>query len=239
MKIDFWSDIVCPYCGLMDNRLQQALERFDHAEDVQVRHRSFQIHPDLPREGVTQRRLFAMAGVPAAAGERMLSAIEETAHAEGLNPYHALDRTLGPTDHAHELLAHATAVGRGSEIWTAMFRAHFGQARKLWTVEEVLGFAAEVGLDPAAAAGALHDRRYRKQVTADQREAQRLGARGAPFIVVDDRYAVPGAVDTDQLVAVMDRAWHDGHPDPRPLQVISEAGGTCTPDRPRSTASSG
>jgi predicted DsbA family dithiol-disulfide isomerase len=61
-----------------------------------------------------------------------------------------------------------------------MFRAHFGQARKLWTTAEVLGFAAEIGLDQQEAAAALHDHRYRDQVNADQREAQRLGAHGTP-----------------------------------------------------------
>ena len=230
MKIEFWSDIVCPYCGLMDHRLHLALERFDHAEDVQVAHRSFQLHPDLPREGVTQRELFTIAGMPAATGEKILTGIEESARADGLDPYHALDRTLGPTDHAHELLAHATALGRGPQTWSAMFRVHFGQARKLWTVDEVLDFAEEAGLDRAAAAEALHDRRYRAQVEADQREATRLGARGAPFLVLDGRYAIPGAVDTDQLLAAMAQAWQAGHPAPEPLVVVGDADGVCGPD---------
>ena len=56
MKIEFWSDIVCPYCGLMDHRLHLALERFPHGDQVQVVHRSFQLHPDLPRAGVTPAR---------------------------------------------------------------------------------------------------------------------------------------------------------------------------------------
>jgi hypothetical protein len=111
-----------------------------------------------------------------------------------------------------------------------MFRVHFGQACKLWTVDEVLDFAEEVGLDRADAAEALHDRRYRAQVDADQREAQRLGARGAPFLVIDGRYAIPGAVDTDQLLASMTRAWQDSHPDPEPLLVLAEADGVCGPD---------
>jgi predicted DsbA family dithiol-disulfide isomerase len=111
MRIEFWSDIVCPYCGLMDHRLRQVLARFEHASDVQVVHRSFQVHPDLPREGVTQRELFHRAGMSEAAGERILRPIEEAAEAEGLTPYHALERRLGPTDLAHELLAHATGAG--------------------------------------------------------------------------------------------------------------------------------
>jgi predicted DsbA family dithiol-disulfide isomerase len=230
MKIEFWSDIICPYCGLMDNRLHLALDRFEHAADVQVIHRAFQLHPDFPREGVAQRQLFRMAGISAAAGERMLGAIEAAAHAEGLVPYNALDRTLGPTDYAHELLAYAADQGRGSEVRTAMFRAHFGQARKLWTVDEVLHFAEEIGLDRGEAAEALRERRYRAQVDADQRAAERLGARGAPFLVIDDRYAIPGAIGTDQLLAAMTQAWQESHRGPQLLAVTGEADGVCGPD---------
>jgi predicted DsbA family dithiol-disulfide isomerase len=173
MNIEFWSDIVCPWCGLMDHRLRRAVERFEHGTNVRITHRSFQLHPDLPREGVTQRQLFGMFGVERAAGEQLVGSIEKLAAAEGLSPYHALDRTLGPTDFAHELLAYATDQGRGNEIWSAMFRVHFGQARKLWTSEQVIDFAEEVHLDRDDAAEALQSRRYRIQVTADQRAAQR------------------------------------------------------------------
>lgn len=215
MKLEFWSDIVCPYCGLMDNRLNLALERLPYGDQVQVIHRSFQVHPDLPREGVSQRELIKTAGAPASTVDRVLRPIERAAEAEGLSPYRAVDRTLGPTDLAHELLAYATDQGRGNEIWTAMFRAHFGQARKFWTAEEVLDFAADEGLDRVGAAHALHSRRYRARVAADQREAHRLGARGAPFLVFDGRFAVPGAIGIDDLLAVIAKAWDESGRSPR------------------------
>ncbi|GAA5190450.1 DsbA family oxidoreductase [Rugosimonospora acidiphila] len=230
MKVEFWSDIVCPYCGLMDHRLHLALDRLPYGEQVRVIHRSFQLHPDLPREGVSQRKLLELVGAPTTMVDRVLRPIERVAEAEGLTPYHAVDRTLGPTDLAHELLAYATDQGRGDEIWTAMFRAHFGQARKLWTAEEVLDFAAEVGLDRAGAAEALRSRRYQARVTADQREAQRLGAHGAPFLVFDGRFAVPGAIGLDDLITVLDKVWAESHPTPQPLPVVGGAEGVCTPD---------
>ncbi|MFI6270618.1 DsbA family protein [Micromonospora zamorensis] len=183
-------------------RLHQVLDRFPYGDQVRVVHRSFQLHPDLPREGVSQRELIRMVGAPATTVDRVLRPIERAAEAEGLTPYNAVDRTLGPTDLAHELLAYATEQGRGTEIWTAMFRAHFGQARKLWTAEEVLDFAAEAGLDRADAAEALRSRRYRAKVATDQREAERLGARGAPFLVFGGRFAVPGAIGLDDLRSV-------------------------------------
>jgi predicted DsbA family dithiol-disulfide isomerase len=225
MKIEFWSDVVCPYCGLMDNRLHLALERFEHAAEVEIVHRSIQLHPDLPRAGVTQRELLRMHNVPASAERNIFGPIEAAAHAEGLSSYHALDRTLGPTDYAHELLAYATEQGRGNEVWTAIFHAHFGEARKFWTIEEVLAFADELGLDGASEA--LHSRRYREHVAADQREAERLGAHGAPFIVIDGMYAIPGAVGLEQLLAAMNQAWTDTHP---VLQVVGGTEGACGPD---------
>jgi predicted DsbA family dithiol-disulfide isomerase len=230
MKIEFWSDIVCPYCGLMDHRLRRGLDRFEHAADVEVIHRSFQLHPDLPREGISQRELFKVAGVPVSTGEGILRPIEAAAKAEGLVPYHALERTLGPTDLAHELLAYATDQGRGNEIWTAMFRAHFGQARKLWTAAEVLDFAVEVGLDRAGATEALDSRRFRDRVLADQRAAERLGARGTPFTVLDGRYAIPGAVGTDDFLAALTKAWQESQPTPQPLPTLGEPVGLCGPD---------
>ncbi|GIF62367.1 disulfide isomerase [Asanoa ishikariensis] len=224
MKIEFWSDIVCPYCGLMDHRIHQALGRLPYGDRVQVIHRSFQLHPDLPREGVTQRELIKMAGAPPTTVDQVLRPIERQAKEEGLTPYRAVDRTLGPTDLAHELLAYATDQGRGNEVWTAMFRAHFGQARKLWTEDEVLDFAADVGLEGAAEA--LRSRRYRGRVDADQRQALRLGARGAPFLVFDGRFAVPGAIGAGDLRAIIDRAWNESNP----LPVVGGADGVCTPD---------
>ncbi|MFB7290630.1 DsbA family oxidoreductase [Actinacidiphila glaucinigra] len=231
MQIDFWSDIVCPYCALTDNRLRLALERFEHADEVRIVHRSFQLHPDLPRAGITQRRLLDSHGISEARGEQIFTPIERAARAEGLEPFHALERTLGPTDHAHELLALAADQGRGGEVWTAMFRAHFGQGRELWTIEQVLDFAVEAGLDGEEAAEALRDRRYLARVTADQREAERLGARGMPFITLDGAYAVPGAVGTEELLAAITRAWEAAHPKPRPLPVLGgTAAAACGPD---------
>ncbi|MDV7089137.1 DsbA family oxidoreductase [Rhodococcus opacus] len=229
MKIEFWSDIVCPYCGLMNHRLHQALESFEHAADVHLVHRSFQIHPDLPREGVTQWELLKRAGVTSIA-DQVLRPIERQAAAEGLTPYRVMDRTLGPTDLAHELLAHATDRGRGNEAWTAMYRTHFGQARKLWTTREVLDFAAQLGLDREEAAKVLDDRRYRARVSADQREAQRRGARGVPFLVIDGSRTINGAIGTDHLLAAMTETWDAGHSVPQPLPAVAHGDGVCGSD---------
>lgn len=212
MKIEFWSDIVCPWCGLTEHRLERALARFENRAEVELVHRSFQTHPDLPREGVTQKQLLAMHHIDPANTDRILGPIERFAETEGLQPYRAIERTLGPTDYAHELLAYATEKGLHAHAWKNMFRAHFGEARKLWTIDEVVAFASEIGLDPMETRAVLEGRKYKPIVDQDQLEAQRLGATGTPYILIDRKYVLAGARDTETLLAALQQVWRETHP---------------------------
>ncbi|HEY5803590.1 MAG TPA: DsbA family oxidoreductase [Lysobacter sp.] len=210
MKIEFWCDIVCPFCGLAEYRLENALAAFEHRAEVQVIHRSFQLHPELDRNGVSQRDLLVMrVKDPDEIESKVLRPLEVAAAREGLTPYRVVDRTLGPTDHVHELLAYASDQGLHSEAWKRAFRTHFGEARKLWTIDEVATFAVELGLDEVEARAALLSRRYREQVENDQREARLLGATGTPFLVIDRRFVIRGAQTTEELLSILLGAWQD------------------------------
>jgi predicted DsbA family dithiol-disulfide isomerase len=226
VKIEFWSDIICPWCGLTDHRIGLAIERFEHGDEVELIHRSFQLHPEMPRDGMTQLGLSAQHGMDAAIAARILRPIEQMAESDGLVPYHALDRSMGPTDFAHELLAYASTQGKHEEAWSGMFREHFGAGRKLWTIDQVVDFAGEIGLDRGEARDALESRRFRRQVEGEQQDAQRLGATGTPFIVIDGKYGLSGARDTESLLAAMRQVWAETHPAPT-LTAIGRDGETC------------
>ncbi|MEX3106472.1 MULTISPECIES: DsbA family protein [unclassified Streptomyces] len=214
MKIDIWAEVTCPWCGLGSHRLDRAVERFEHADEVEVVHHSFPLGGSFPvgetfsvREALLSRH--GMDGTRAEASTRRIEAL---AAAEGLTPYRVLDNLVGNTDLAHEFLAHASAEGRNREAWDAVFRAYFGQARPVFSLDDLLGLAREIGLDPEGTRRALTTHRYRRQVSEDAARAQRLGATGAPFIVVDGRYGVPGAQDSDGLLDVLRTAWDASHP---------------------------
>ena len=205
MRIEMWSDIICPVCGVTQLRVRNAVRQFEHGDEVEFVHRSFQVHPGLAPEGITQTQLSLNAGMTIAQMESVLRPLEIGADAEGFDGYHAIDRTLGPTDLTHELLAYATDQGKHHEAWTAMFNAHFSTNRQLWTVEQLVEFAQEIGLDPDEARSVLVARRYRAQVEEEQLRAQRLGAHGTPFIVIDGKYGIGGGVDTATLVNAMEQ----------------------------------
>lgn len=233
MKVEIWSDIVCPWCGLGHHRLKAAVQRFAYGEEVEVHHRSFQLHPDLP-EGATQSVLEMLAvkiGVDESEIDASIASVEAIAEAEGLRPYLVRNNRVGNTALAHELLAYATAQGRHAEAWALLFKAYFGQARSIFDLGSLLDLAFEVGLDRDDARAALVSRRYRGSVDADIRRAQLLGATSVPFTIIDGRYGVPGGQGTDQLLQAIQGVWDKCHRS-RHRDPLRSTGGAsvCGPD---------
>jgi predicted DsbA family dithiol-disulfide isomerase len=184
VRIEVWSDIICPWCGLGLHRLRLAMKRVTGvaAGEAQLVYRSFQLDERAPagRTETVRRMLARKFGASDAQIERMTRQIETMAEAEGLMPYHVLDNRVGNTSLAHELAAWATEQGQGVAMWELLFRMYFGDAQSIFEVEALAPLAERVGLDPAAAREALTSRRFAEQVSADGREAQRLGASGVP-----------------------------------------------------------
>jgi predicted DsbA family dithiol-disulfide isomerase len=225
MKVDVWSDVICPWCGLANYRLHEALRRFEHAGDVELVHHSYEMAPDLPGgKGISQRELLAQVGKTGQAAENYIRPIEQLAKRDGLVPYVVMDRMMGNTALAHELLAYATGQGRGPEAWEYAYRVHFGESRPLFDVESLLALAAETGLDADGARETLASRRFRGRVAQDKADAHRLGAQGVPFTVVDGRYGMSGAQEQ-----------HQAHRDHRLVEPARVRRG-CQGDRPAHAA---
>ncbi len=210
MQVEVWADIICPWCGLGTHRLEAALERFPHRDEVQVTRRSFQLDPGAP-PGSSEpvRDMLRKKGLDDRQIDAMTRRVEGLAGSEGLRPYHVLDNQVGSTGLAHELLAYAADQGRQAEAWYRLFTAYFGEARPIFSVEDLVGLAGEIGLDPEDAREALLSHRYAARVADEGREAARLGATGVPFFVIDRRYGVAGAQPADTLLAALERAWDE------------------------------
>lgn len=228
MEIEIWSDLICPFCGLGNQRLDNALRRFAHADSVTVVHRSFELDPAAPVGEVRTVRemLHERYGMSDAQIEMQHSRIRADAAAEGLEPYELTDNNVGSTALAHELLAYASDESVGTEAWHRLYRAYFGEVRSIFTVDALVELAAEIGLDADSTRTVLTDRRYRDRVHADQREAEELGATGVPFIVIDRRYGIAGAQPVDTMLATIERAWDESEP---ALVTVGD-GAVCGPD---------
>ncbi|MFD7405252.1 DsbA family protein [Streptomyces sp. NPDC059866] len=231
MKVEIWSDLTCPWCGLANHRLDQAVERFPHGGDIELIHRSFPLDPDLPSSPAVPARqmLKQKYGMDDAQAEAATRRVEVLAEREGLRPYIVLDNKKANTHLAHEFMAHATTQGKHAEARHLGFRAYFGEARSLFDVDALLELSDELGLDRDETRQTLVERRYRQQVQDEARRAATLGARGAPFLLIDGRHAISGAQDTGTLLDVFQQVWDATHP--QLVQTLAEdAEAICGPD---------
>ena len=210
MQVEVWADVICPWCGLGAHRLDAALERFPHRDEVQVTRRSFQLDPGAaPGPGEPVRDMLRAKGLDDGQIDAMTRRVESLAESEGLRPYHVLDNRVGSTGLAHELLAYAADQGQQAAAWQRLFTAYFGEARPIFSVGDLMTLAGEIGLDTDGAREALLSHRYAARVAQEGREAAELGATGVPFFVIDRRYGVAGAQPAETLLAALQRAWDE------------------------------
>jgi predicted DsbA family dithiol-disulfide isomerase len=220
VQIEVWSDVVCPWCYIGKRRLETALARFPHRDEVEVVWRSFQLDPSIP-EGDVHPTLPALArkyGRPEAEMRASMQQLDELAAAEGLD-YDLADGVSGNTSLAHELIHLAAERGLGGEMEERLLHAHFEERRPVFDVDSLVPLAVEVGLDEAEVRQVLTDRRYRRAVAQDAATAQALGATGVPFFEDHRKYAAAVAQPAELLLQVLERAWGDAHP----LQTVPAA----------------
>ncbi|HEV2728143.1 MAG TPA: DsbA family oxidoreductase, partial [Solirubrobacterales bacterium] len=150
MRIEVWSDVVCPWCYIGKRRLEAALERFPHRDEIEVVWRSFQLDPSIP-EGETHETLPALAAKYGRSVEEMRQVqrqVEEIAAAEGLE-YHLAEGLSGNTLLAHELIHLAAEHGLQGAVEERLLHAHFEEGRSVFDVDSLAALAVEVGLDEA------------------------------------------------------------------------------------------
>jgi predicted DsbA family dithiol-disulfide isomerase len=212
MRIDIWSDLVCPWCYIGKRRLENALADFEHRDDVQIVHRSFQLNPAAPAAQTSPRRdsLMAKYGWSEAQADAMNARLEQTAAAEGLR-YDLAGGVTGNTFDAHRVLHLAHDRGVQDEVIERLYRAYFTEKRSLFDAESLAALAGEAGLDPDEVRRVLASDDYAAAVARDIAEARALGASGVPFFVIDQRYGVSGAQSADVFGQALARAWADSH----------------------------
>jgi predicted DsbA family dithiol-disulfide isomerase len=230
MQVEIFSDVVCPWCAVGKRRFEAALATFEHADEIDVVWRAYELDPNAPaqREGDYAERLARKYGMSRDQAEAANERLTRLAAADGLD-FHFERVRPGNTFDAHRLLHYAREAGPGLQdaLKERLFLAYFTEGAAIGEPETLVRLAGEVGLDPAACAEILAGDRYADAVRADERAASDLDVTGVPFFVVDGRFGIPGAQDVDTFLRVLERAWARSHP----LEVVtSPDGAACEGD---------
>lgn len=232
LRIDIWSDIACPWCWVGKRRLEQALEKFAHAEAVEVEWHAFELDPSAPKkrdDGLSYAaRLGKKYGTSAEQAELMIQRMTDAAAKDGITM--RFDRAQpGNTFDAHRLLHHARACGKQNALKERLFKAYLEDGDGLGDASTLAKLANDVGIDVDEAAAVLASDTHAQEVRADERQAASLGISGVPFFVFDRKYAVSGAQPADALLEVLDRVWgeREGHGE---TDAPLAEGAACGPD---------
>jgi predicted DsbA family dithiol-disulfide isomerase len=213
VKVEVWSDVVCPWCYIGKRRLEAALADFDHRDEVEVIWRAFELDPSAPRVqvGVPAERLAAKYGMSLTEAQAAQDNLTSVAAGDGLD-FHLAGARSGNSFDAHRLVHLAAEEGRQGEMKERLFSAYLVEEQPIGEVDTLVELAGEVGLDRDRAAAVLAGDDYADEVRAEEAEARRFGINGVPFFVIDRTYGVSGAQPAETLTEVLTKAWDDAHP---------------------------
>ena len=232
MRIEIWSDVVCPWCYIGKRHLESALDTFPHRDEVEVVYRSFELDPSAPEVPVetTVESLAQKFGTDVAGARELMARADGVAASVGLEFHHA-DAPHARTVTAHRLLHLALDEGGTAQqgrLKEALLAAYFTRAEDVGDHDVLRKVAVDAGLDPGRVDEVLAGHEYTEAVRADIDQARAYGASGVPFFVVDQKYGVSGAQPTEVFTQLLDRAWTEANPR---VELIGAADAdACGPD---------
>lgn len=230
MKIEVWSDVVCPFCYIGKRKLEAALGQFAHSEDIELEWKSSQLSPNTITDPTTNidSYLAKHKGIALEEAKRLNSHVTGMAKQVGLE-YNFDKAVVANTFNAHQMLHFAKEEGKQNEAKEKVMHAYFTDGKNIDDPATLVELGEIIGLDPTELKKALENNTYSNAVKNDIQEAQQLGVRGVPFFVFDRKYAISGAQDASVFTQTLEKSfseWRSNNPEP--LKVIE--GDSCDID---------
>lgn len=231
MKVEIWSDVMCPFCYIGKRKFEAALNRFPDTAQLQIEWKSFQLDPGITAgaEKDLYGYLARRKGISYEQARQMHNQVMAMARGVGLQ--YDFDKAIVANSYdAHRMIQLAKQHGLGDAAEEQLFRAYFTEGKDFGDHQVLLQLAKQIGLDPQRVRELLASDELGDKVKADIAEAEQIGVNGVPFFVFDRKYAVSGAQDPDVFLQTLQRSfaeWQQENKN-RPLQVLD--GPSCNPD---------
>lgn len=231
MKVEIWSDVMCPFCYIGKRKFEKALEQFPQKNNIEIVWKSFQLDPTT----VTDPTLNTIDHLAEKKGWSKEQANETIAHVTGIAKQVGLDfhfdkAVVANSFDAHRLSHLAKKQGKQNDLEEKLFSAYFTEGKNTADHNTLIQIGTEIGLDKTEVSELLNSTLYTEEVERDIYEAQQVGVRGVPFFVLDRKYAVSGAQESSTFLQALTKSYEE-HAKENPLQVMNEStDGTCGPD---------
>lgn len=231
MKIEIWSDVMCPFCYIGKRNFEKALAQFAEKEKIEIVWKSFQLDasvPDIATESY-EEYLVKRKGLSAEQVKGMLQNVTQMAHEAGLD-YHFDRSVMVNSLKAHRLIQFAKTRKLGDEAEERLFHAFFTEGKSIADIDTLTQLGVEIGLDATELQVAFTEEQYAYQVNKDIQEARQIGVNGVPFFVFNRKYAISGAQPPQAFLETLRKSfdeWQKLNPQPK-LNI--QQGNSCSID---------
>ncbi len=209
MKVEIWSDVMCPFCYIGKRRFENALKNFEYTDEVEITWRSFQLNPDMetdPDANINEY-LAESKGWSLDQARQMNQQVTDMAADEGLE-YNMDQAVVANSYDAHQLLQFAKDRGKADEIEESLFEAYFTDGKNIANHQTLISLAEDVGIDPTEVKSILDSKKYADSVKHDIQLAQNINITGVPFFLFDRKFAVSGARETEVFLKALKQSWN-------------------------------
>ncbi|RBP08054.1 DsbA family oxidoreductase [Rossellomorea aquimaris] len=210
MKIEIWSDYVCPFCYIGKRHLEEALHQFPERDQVEIAFKSFELDPNAPvdTDMSIQEILSKKYGTSLEQAKNMTDSMTKQAATVGLD--FRFDTSI-PTNtfDAHRLTNYAKTKGKETELTEILLHAHFTLSKHIGDKETLVRLAEQAGLDAEESQAVLEGDEFTQDVRADEEEARQIGVQGVPFFVINRKYAISGAQPSDVFLSSIQKVWEE------------------------------
>lgn len=211
MKIEIWSDIVCPFCYIGKKRLEQALASFPHRDEVEIIWKSYQLHPQFPQDATGIPAVEYIKNAKGLTKEETLAMMQQVQSiGKSLEIDFDFEKSLiVNTLNGHRLIHFAQEHGLGNILKERLLKAHFSEGVDVNDTNTLVNLAAEVGMDKKEIQEMLHSDRFTYEVSQDIQEGVNLGLRGVPFFVFNQKFGIAGAQPLEMFEQTLRQAYED------------------------------
>jgi len=228
LKIQIWSDVMCPFCYIGKRKLEKALSQFKNKNNVSIEWKSFQLDANFiatPGENIIDH-LAEKYRKDNEWAEKMIENMTQNAKDSGLD-FHFEKAILANSFHAHRLLHLAKKYNLSNELEELLFKAYLTDGKNVNDLQTLTEIGLEAGLENNAIEQVLQSNEYAAEVKKDQEEAQAIGVTGVPFFVFDNKYSVSGAQSSDAFLQTLQKTWEEGNYNSKASLVNTINGNSC------------
>lgn len=231
MKVEIWSDLVCPFCYIGKRKFEHALKQLKHQDDIKVRWRSFELSPDVkpdPSDN-TYEHLAKKKGWTLEHSKQIHNQLTKTAKEAGLE-FHFDTAVPANTFNAHRLSHLAGDHDLQDTVEERLFRAYFTDGEDIGDDGTLIKLGVDAGLPEDEIREMLKGDLYAVEVQEDKDAAGKAGVRGVPYFVFNEKYSISGAQPSDLFLATLQKAYKEFKQQNTPDALTNAVEGTCSAD---------